>query len=277
MARALEAAGFESAWVGDHVAMPRTNTSRYPFSPTGVMPWDPTDPWCDSVVAMASMAEATSTIRIGTGVMVAGLRNPVVLAKQLATIDVLSGGRLELGVGAGWLTEEFAIVGLDPKDRGRRLDEVITVIRRCWEGEPDGFEGTYYSLPEGSLFYPVPLHDVPILIGGMSDRAYERVVRVGSGWMGTSSVAHLQRGALDPIARIRGIAADHGRDPDELAHVARVHAGGEADVEALADVVPTLVRGGVTELVVDIPWASGVDLTGWYERLRSAVVQAHDG
>lgn len=270
MARALEAAGFESAWVGDHVAMPRENASRYPFTASGEMPWSPTEPWSDSVVVMATMAEATSTIRIGAGVMVAALRNPVVLAKQLATIDVLSGGRLELGVGAGWLTEEFTIVGLGAGARGRRLDEVIEVVRRCWQGSPDAFDGAFYSLPEGALFYPVPLHDVPVLIGGMSERAYERVVRLGAGWVGTTSVTQLQPGALDPITRIRRIATAHGRDPEELAFVVRVHTGGEADVERLVEVVPALARGGVTELVVDIPWAQGVDLVEWYERLKGA-------
>ncbi|KRF10449.1 TIGR03619 family F420-dependent LLM class oxidoreductase [Nocardioides sp. Soil796] len=269
MARDLESAGFESAWVGDHVAMPRTHTSRYPFSPTGEMPWPATEPWCDSVVAMASMAEATSTIRVGTGVMVAGLRNPVVLAKQLATIDVLSDGRLELGVGAGWLTEEFGIVGLDAMDRGRRLDEAVAMIRRCWEGAPDGFEGHFYSLPEGSLFYPVPLHDVPVIIGGVSERAYERVVRYGSGWMGTTNLKDLQRGAVEPISRIRQIATDHGRDPDEIAQLVRVHTGPSFDVDGLVAAIPLLRNAGVDELLVDIPWSGELDLARWYDRLSA--------
>lgn len=270
MARELEVAGFESVWVGDHVAMPSENASRYPFSPGGVMPWAPTDDWSDSVVALASMAEGTTSIRIGTGVMVAALRNPVVLAKQLATIDVLSGGRIEFGVGAGWLTEEFAIVGLDARNRGRRLDEAVAMIRRCWQGSPDAFAGEFYALPEGSLFYPVPAHEIPVIIGGMSERAYERTVRFGSGWMATTSVAAIQQGALDPIARIRRLASEGGRDPDSLAYIARVNLGAAADVEPLVDLMPTLVHGGVTELVVDIPWGSGVDLADWHERLRVA-------
>lgn len=274
MARELEIAGFASVWVGDHVAMPQTNTSRYPFSPTGQMPWDPVEPWCDSVVAMAVMAEATSTIRIGTGVMVAALRQPVVLAKQLATIDVLSRGRLELGVGAGWLTEEFAIVGLDATARGQRLDEVVAVLRHCWGGGPAAYDGRFYSVPEGSLFQPVPAHPVPVLIGGLSARAYDRVVAYGDGWVGTTSVANLRRDALDPIAEINRRAVAAGRDPGELAQLVRVHAGGEADVEALAAVVPALLAGGVTELLVDIPWGQQVDLAGWWQRLSAALVSS---
>ncbi|QIX26529.1 TIGR03619 family F420-dependent LLM class oxidoreductase [Nocardioides sp. JQ2195] len=278
MARDLERAGFESAWVGDHIAMPLTTTSRHPSSAgrpraqraSGApqdLPWSPTEPWADSVVALATMAEATSTIRVGTGVMVAALRNPVILAKQIATIDVLSGGRVELGVGAGWLTEEFDIVGVNVHDRGRRLDELLTVVKRCWEGSPEAFSGKWYSLPSGAQFHPVPTRSVPILIGGASPRAYERVLRCGTGWIGTASVANLREGALDPIARIKALARERGREPDSLDYVVRVNLAG-APLDSLTRVLPTLAEGGVTELVVEIPWSTDIDLDEWNDRLR---------
>src|SRR5690606_20422202 len=123
LARAAEEAGFDGVWVSDHVVMPREISSRYPFSPDGVMSWEPEAPWVDALIAMAAAAQATEAVDVGVGVLIAPLRNPLVLAKQVATLDLLSGGRTVVGVGAGWLREEFEALRVPFERRGEILDE----------------------------------------------------------------------------------------------------------------------------------------------------------
>ncbi len=131
-ARRAEAAGFDSIWCSDHVVMPEMVRSRYPFSDDGRIKWDPSEPWYDAVVWCAAIATATERVEVGTAVLLAGLRHPLVLAKQLASIDALSGGRLIAGFGAGWMAEEFDALGVPFESRGRRLDEWIDICRQVW-------------------------------------------------------------------------------------------------------------------------------------------------
>ncbi len=131
-AAALERAGFDSLWVADHIVMPETIESRYPFAPDGRATWPTDTPYVDALIALALAAAVTSKVRLGTAALVLPQRNPVQLAKQLASIDVASGGRLELGVGAGWLAEEFAALNVPFEKRGARMDEWIAILRECW-------------------------------------------------------------------------------------------------------------------------------------------------
>jgi len=136
MAAELESAGFESLWVSDHVVLPEEIGSRYPFAEDGRATWPTDTPYFDAMIALALLAEATERATIGTAVLVLPLRAPVLFAKQAASIDVASRGRLRLGVGAGWLEEEFDALGVPFAGRGKRLDEWIALIRDCWACQP---------------------------------------------------------------------------------------------------------------------------------------------
>jgi alkanesulfonate monooxygenase SsuD/methylene tetrahydromethanopterin reductase-like flavin-dependent oxidoreductase (luciferase family) len=136
MAAQLEAAGFDSLWVSDHIVLPSAIESRYPFAADGRATWPTDTPYFDAMVALALIAQATEHAAIGTAVLVLPLRQPVVFAKQAASIDVASGGRLRLGVGAGWLEEEFDALNVPFAGRGRRLEEWIALTRACWTGAP---------------------------------------------------------------------------------------------------------------------------------------------
>ena len=171
MAAELEGAGFESLWVSDHIVMPRQIESRYPFAADGKPTWPADTPYFDAMIALAVIATVTQRAAIGTAVLVLPLRHPVVLAKQAASIDVLSSGRLVLGVGAGWLAEEFEALDVPFGSRGRRFTEWLQILRACWTGEPGPFNGEQYHLPGGVFALPAPGHDIPVLVGGDSSPA----------------------------------------------------------------------------------------------------------
>jgi probable F420-dependent oxidoreductase len=259
MARRLEAAGFESLWVSDHVAMPETIRSRYPFSADGVATW-PTDvPYIEALVALALMAAATERVRLGTAVLVLPMRHPVVLAKQAASIDVASGGRLELGVGAGWLAEEFAALDVPFEARGARFVEWIGLLRACWTGRPPAHESERYRLPAGTLLLPPPAHPIPLLVGGHSPIALRRAGRDGDGWLAQQSATAIDVDELSAgAAAMREAAAEAGRDPAAARLVLRlVDSAGRA--EQIARTLPELARAGVAEVIVDLDWADDRD------------------
>ena len=191
-ARILERAGFDSLWVIDHIVMPRIASSRYPFSDDGRIPWPPRQPFLDAISASSAIAAVTTGPELGTAVMVLPLREPVTVAKQIATIDVLSGGRFVLGVGAGWLQEEIDALGVNFRNRGARLSEALALMRACWTGEPGRFDGKHYSLPDGIMCFPRPLRQVPVLIGGNSAAAIRRSGLMGDGWLGLAPVEFIR-------------------------------------------------------------------------------------
>ncbi len=243
MAAELESAGFESLWVSDHIVLPAEIGSRYPFAEDGRATWATDTPYFDALIALALIAEATERATIGTAVLVLPLRQPVVFAKQAASIDVASRGRLRLGVGAGWLEEEFDALDVPFAARGKRLDEWISLIRDCWTGAPGPFESELYRLPAGVLCLPRPAHRVPFLIGGHSAAALRRAGRTGDGWLAQQSLPELD-------------AADAGRDAGGLEVVLRiVEASGRS--EELAARLPELASAGVGEIVVDVSLENG--------------------
>lgn len=248
MARAFEDAGFDSLWVSDHVVLPREIRSRYPFAADGRATWPTDTPYLDALIALALAAAATERVRLGTAVLVLPMRNPVELAKQAASIDVASGGRLELGVGAGWLAEEFAALNVPFARRGARLEEWIAIARACWTGAPPPHAGEHYDLPADVLCLPTPAHDIPILVGGHSPVALKRAGRVGDGWLGQQAA-----GALDPDtlqAEIATIAdAAGGAKPRTVLRI--VESLGRPDVVAAH--LRALADAGVDEVVVDVP------------------------
>jgi probable F420-dependent oxidoreductase len=248
MAGELEASGFASLWVSDHVVMPRTVASRYPYADDGVATWATDDPWYDSIVALTMAAAVTDSVELGTAVLVLPQRQPVVLAKQLASLDRLAGGRIVLGVGSGWLAEEFAALATPFESRGRRTDEWIDLLRACWNGRPPAFDGEHYQLPADVVCEPTPARPIPILVGGMTAPALRRARQRGDGWL-----AIQQAGALD-VAAIEAVA-------DRLDGVARrvlriIGSAGRSGEIAAA--LPALADAGITDVVVDVDWAGDV-------------------
>jgi probable F420-dependent oxidoreductase len=272
MAAELEAAGFESLWVSDHIVLPAAIESRYPFADDGRATWATDTPYFDALIALALIAQATERAAIGTAVLVLPLRQPVVFAKQAASIDVASGGRLCLGVGAGWLEEEFDALNVPFEGRGRRLEEWIAITRACWTGAPAASQSELYDLPAGVLCLPRPAHDVPLLIGGHSRVALRRAGRVGDGWLAQQALPELAPDELaGPIEAMRAAATEAGRDPASLQVVLRiVESAGRSDELALR--LPELAAVGVDEIIVDVSLENG-EAAGVCARLHEAAAR----
>ncbi len=184
VAARAEAAGYGSVFVPDHVVFPVRVDSAYPYSPDGSFPFPLDTPLYDPWIVLTSIAATTTTIKLGTGVYVLPLRHPFVTARAVTSLDVLSGGRAVLGVGAGWLAEEFTALGLDPKRRFSRTEECIEVLRALWTEATPSYHGRHFDF-DAVHFAPKPATDPhpPILLGGDSDRALERAARLGDGWI----------------------------------------------------------------------------------------------
>jgi probable F420-dependent oxidoreductase len=273
MAAELEAAGFESLWVSDHIVMPRHIESRYPFAADGKATWPSDTPYFDAMIALAVIATATRHAVLGTAVLVLPLRHPVELAKQAASIDVLSEGRLALGVGAGWMAEEFAALDVPFGSRGRRFVEWVEILRACWSGRPEPFEGEFYHLHEGVFSLPAPRRHVPVLVGGHSRTAISRAATIGDGWL-----AHQSATALDfeelrrGVERMRESAKRTGRDPDALWTTLRI-IDSAPRTAVVASSVPRLRDAGVDEVVVDVDWGVQGSPAVAYGTLRQAAAK----
>lgn len=268
MARALEAAGFDSLWVADHVVLPRAIDSHYPFAADGRANWPSDSPYVEALIALALAASVTERATLGTAVLVLPLRSPVMFAKQAASIDTASGGRLRLGVGAGWLKEEFDALNVPFADRGARTEEWIEIARDCWTATPAAHESERYSLPPNVLMVPPPERPIPFLMGGHSRVALERAGRLTDGWLGQQALPEIDTDELvAAAASMRQAARDAGRDPSALEVVLRlVQSAGRAD--EVARQIPALAAAGVDELIVDLDWDG--DLVAQHAILREA-------
>lgn len=210
LARACEEAGFGGILVSDHVVHPETIASQYPYQPDGTPFWDASTPWVDPWVAIGAMAGVTRRLRFSQNVYVFPLRHPVEVAKAAASAAALSEGRVSLGIGVGWMAEEFEILGRDFASRGRRTDEGIAVCRALWRGEPVAHEGAHYRFPAMSISPAPPGGSIPVLVGGHSDAALRRAAR-NDGWMG---VAYTLEDAEAVLARLAGHLRAEGRELD---------------------------------------------------------------
>jgi probable F420-dependent oxidoreductase len=205
-----EAAGFDTILAIDHVVLPENYTTRYPYSATGEMPAAATEPYPDPLIWLAFLAAATTRIKLLTGVIILPQREPVALAKQVATLDVMSGGRMELGIGVGWLREEFEALGVPFERRGKRADEYIGAMRALWAPGTAQYAGEFVKFPPVHC-YPKPAAGaVPIIVGGHSDAAARRAGRLGNGFF-PSIGAQFDVTPLFDIVRRAAEAA--GRDP----------------------------------------------------------------
>jgi probable F420-dependent oxidoreductase len=205
LAELAEASGLESIWVADHVIFPSTLASKYPYSTTGAFPIDMAkEPLLEPITTMGVLVGATQRVKIGTAVLVMPYRHPVLLARMLVTLDVLSGGRTILGVGVGWLAEEFAALDARPfAARGRVTDECIEIVKRLCQGGDVMFQGEHYQFDPvvsrpGSVQRPHP----PILIGGTSNAALRRAARLGDGWFSTGLHPERLRERLNTLQRL---------------------------------------------------------------------------
>jgi len=203
--------GFDSLQVTDHIVIPVSVESRYPYHPSGQMRVGPDADYFEPLSLLGYLAGRTRRIRLGTSVLVAAYRNPVVTARQLASLDALCGGRLVLGVGVGWMEEEFAAVGAPPfADRGAVTDEVIEVFRSIWREQPASYSGRFFAFgPVGAMPKPAQPGGIPILVGGNTRPAIRRAARLGDGWQPLK----ISPDALSAsLGYLREQAARHGRD-----------------------------------------------------------------
>jgi probable F420-dependent oxidoreductase len=211
--RRAEAAGFESVWGGEHVIMPDTIDSRYPYTADGKIPAEPDTPIPDPLIWLAFAAAAAPTLRLGTCILIVPQRNPLVLAKELATLDQLSGGRVELGLGVGWLKEEFDALGVPWERRGARNDEYIAAMRALWAAPHAEFHGEFVDFDPVTCS-PRPVNgSIPVLVGGDTDAAISRAVRLADGYFpGEGDIERLGR----LLQRLRAAAEKEDRDPDSI-------------------------------------------------------------
>jgi probable F420-dependent oxidoreductase len=185
LARSVEERGFDSIWVAEHVVLFEEYGSQYPYLDNGKIPVPRESGMLDPFPALAYLAACTSKVRLGTGICLVPQRNPVYTAKEATTVDYLSGGRLDLGVGVGWLEEEFEALGVPFAHRGSRCRDYINVIKSLWQDDVAQFDGEFYSM-KPTLQYPKPVQKPhpPIHFGGESDAALRRVADLGQGWYG---------------------------------------------------------------------------------------------
>jgi len=170
LARLIEGSGYDSIWVGEHLAMPVKWQSRFPFTDDGSAPFDHTVPYTEAMVTLGFLAGVTNRVRLGTSVIPVNTRHPLALAKQAASVDLMSDGRLELGLGSGWLREEGPLLGLPDDHLVQRLEEFMPILRSAWTEREFAYEGTYYSFPPVGI-HPHPVQNpLPIWIGGLGPR-----------------------------------------------------------------------------------------------------------
>lgn len=213
LAQVAENVGFESIWTVEHVIWPSDYGSQYPYSPTGKMPGDSSTPIPDPLIWLSFAAAHTSTIKLATGILILPERNPLVLAKSTATLDVLSEGRLILGIGVGWLEEEFDALGIPFERRGQRTDEYVSAMQALWTSDEASFSGEFASFNNVSS-NPKPVGgEIPIVVGGHTKVAARRAGRLGHGFFpGKGDLGQLAE--LFDIAR--QTAANAGRDPQAI-------------------------------------------------------------
>jgi probable F420-dependent oxidoreductase len=242
-ARHAEALGFESIYTVEHVVVVAGYDARYPYADSGRMPLPDECPIPDPLDLLAFLAAATESLVLATGIVVLPEHHPVQLAKRLATIDVLSGGRMRLGVGVGWMREELEALGIDFATRGARTDEIIDAMRALWRDDEASFAGEFFQF-DRAISRPRPLQagGVPVHIGGHSKAAARRAGRVGDGFqpLGLDDDTLVER-----LELMRAAADEAGRDP----HAIELSLGGLLDLVGPDDVARAAERGAVRMVI----------------------------
>lgn len=213
-AKKAEAVGFESVWTFEHVIVPVEYQSRYPYSNDGKMGIEPDANFVDPLISITALAQHTTRLKFGTGVNILPQTNPLLLAKQAASIDMLCNGRFMLGLGIGWLQEEYVAMGTPFEKRGARFDDYVQAMRKVWSGETVSHQSEFLNW-EGFKSYPIPAskNRFPIHIGGAKGKAFERIAKYGDGWYApTNNIAAL--GEL--MSGMTKACQQLGRNPDEI-------------------------------------------------------------
>lgn len=265
-AQAAEKIGIHSAWASDHVCWPAQFESKYPYSSDGSFPAPSGLGWLDPIGTLLFVAGCTEQIRLGFTVLILPYRQPVATAKQLATIDVVSEGRLILGVGVGWMREEAQVLGMPWDNRGRRSDEQLEIFEALFQEETPSYDGTYYSFPQ-VRFEPKPIQQpLPVWVGGNSPAAFRRTARFG----------HAFHAAFEPLdvvekewEQVREACEAITRDPDELDLSLRMFLdpseamepaksiGGSVD--QMVDTIGLCQEIGITHILLDPVARGGID------------------
>lgn len=263
MAQAAEAAGAASLWVSDHLVLSKDSLADYPYTKDGDITWDASGDYFEALSMCAYIAAVTDACEVGTAILILPQRNVLQTAKEASTIDALSRGRLVLGVAAGWNRLEMESLGYSFDSRGKRMDEMIGVLRECWTGQPRGFEGDHIRIPDDLLLYPRPLRPggPPILIGGMTSAAVKRAAHVGDGWLALAFVDRWDSEALARAAQLMRTQTDEaGRDiaprwalklhcpPDMVGRL-------PAHIEEAAGL-------GFEEVILEAPFTLGIEAAG---------------
>ena len=247
MAQLAEAAGFESVWTFEHVIVPLDYQSKYPYNSSGKMGAAPETNLVDPLIALTAIAAVTKTIRLGTGVNILSQTNPLLFAKQTASLDFMSGGRFMLGVGIGWLQEEFIAMGTPFEKRGARFDDYVVAMRKVWSGDVVEHQSEFLNW-SGFKSYPLPKQNpLPVIMGGNKGKILERIARFGNGWfVPGSDPAEL----VKQLSQLKAECARWGRDFQEMEITCMwPGAGGIEALEALAKagvhraVVPLMALG----------------------------------
>lgn len=267
VARAAEAAGLDSVWVADHLVHPLRSATPYPYRAEGA-PFAAADGFLEAFTTLAAIAGATEHIALGTSVLVLPMREPLQTAKTIATLDVLSEGRVILGVGAGWWEAEFAALGAAFERRGRRLDEQIAIMRALWRDGALAHRGEFYEFDELAC-EPRPLQPggPPIWIGGMSPAGLHRAGRLGDGW---HAIGSHDAGLLEQFAEVRRAARDAGRDEAEVG--LSTSAGLPPEPERAVRRLARLQRAGIAQVVLNVPGNDADGICAAIERLGADVL-----
>lgn len=260
VARAAEAAGFATLWVGEHVVMVDESRSHYPYADDGQIAVPAAADWLDPLITLSFAAAATHTVGIATGVLLLPEHNPVLVAKQAASLDRLSGGRFTLGIGIGWSREEFEALGVPFAHRGKRTAEYVDAIRTLWRDDVATYRGEYVDF-SAIRVNPKPMRDrrIPIVLGGNSDAALRRIASWGDGWYGFN--LRDTDDAAETVARLRELCDETGRDIADLKVAVALRDPKPGDVAGLT-------TAGVDELVlVEAPPSDPVEAAAWVAAL----------
>jgi probable F420-dependent oxidoreductase len=255
-----ERLGYESVWLPEHLVFTRTMTDS-PHPGEDIPPVPPTAPIFDAFAYLAFLAARTERVRLGTHVFNIGLRHPFTTARGVQTVDLMSGGRFEFGIGASWLKEEWDATQLDFESRGRRVDEAVAVCKQLWTEETSSHHGEFFRFDE-VVFEPKPVQKPwpPILVGGESKAALRRAVRLGDGWLG---MGHSFDSASAQIAMLGDLLTAAERDPATFQIVLGGSVTSRADVERWEEL-------GVTRMLVS-PWRRSPEAIEGMQRFADLV------
>ena len=252
VAQTAEDTGFESVWTFEHVIVPLDYQSKYPYAASGKMGVTPETPFVDPLIALTAIAAQTKTIRLATGVNIVAQTNPLLLAKQAASLDFLSGGRFMLGAGIGWLQEEFAAMGVPFERRGIRFDDYMVAMKKVWSGEVVEHDSDFLTW-HGFKSYPLPTQKsaqktgVPIIMGGKAGKIYERIAKHGDGWF----IPRAEPNELPAmLVELREVCEAEGRNYTEIELTTMWSPkGGKDSLKVLADLgidrVVTILGGNI--------------------------------